>query len=84
MNHERMDETIKENRMKAMDGGRKKDSLPALTASCYLALWSPCHQRYPKETQSSLQSRKKQQQLKLSFLSKTFPEDEFNLAVREK
>lgn len=46
----------------------KEDSLPALTVSCYLALWSPCPQRYPRETQSSLQARK-QQALKLFFFS---------------
>lgn len=60
MNREKMDNTVEENRMKVMDGGRKKDSLPALIVSCYLAQLSPCPQRRPWETRSSLQAKKQQ------------------------
>lgn len=55
--HEKMDKTLKEDRMKVIGSGIKKDSLHALTVSCYLAPRSPCPQRCTRETLSSLQSR---------------------------
>lgn len=63
--HKMMDKTIKENRMKVIGNGIKKDSLPALTVSCYLAPRSPCPQRCTRELRSSLQSRTQKQQVKL-------------------
>lgn len=85
MNHEKTDKTIKENRIKVMDSGRKKekeDSLLALIVSCHLAQLSPCPQRCPRETQSSLQSRKNN--MVFFSVTKTFSEQELYLTVRGK